>query len=451
MKNNAFLQTKECLTIIKGKNGRLSLLVSDTNGFQRKYIINDIAAEIINYFGSEIPLSIIISQMYDKYGTTNEEIFTQFEEFFNVLKLEYGVSVDLVQDFQEGNRVEVQYINELYPNGAFIEIIDKCNLKCIHCYGGFDNQCSEYMSLENFKKLADDLTALNVTSLELSGGEITLHPNFIDIIKYALSSDFGKINLITNGTNISDELLDIIAANKERFIIQLDLHGITDEYLEWFMGAKHFLDRIKKNIIKVANVTPLFRVATIVTRKNLYQIAEIADWVYGCGVRIFGVSLVVPMGRALECGEDDLFLTPEEVYIFKDIVEKIQTKYPNFISVIDDNPERKNCGCLTNCVGIKPNGDIKFCAMDTGTCLANPIGNVLTGSIKTIYKQHETFFNALAVTQAPLPDSGVCHGCEHLYFCSGCIVRAFTMTKKLGSQCKWNETISHDVKKYIIA
>ncbi len=449
--NDVFLQTKECLTIIKGKNGRLTLLVSDTSGFQQKYIINDTAAEIINYFGSDIPLSIIISQMHKKYGTTKEEILILFEEFFNVLKLEYGVSVDLVQGYQEGNRVGVQYSNELYPNGAFIEIIDKCNLNCIHCYGGFDNHCSEYMSLENFKKLADDLAALNVTSLELSGGEITLHPNFINIIKYALSSGFGKINLITNGTNISGELLDIIAANKERFIIQLDLHGITDEYLEWFMGAKHFLDRIKKNIIKVASVTPLFRVATIVTRKNLYQLADIADWVYGCGVRIFGVSLVVPMGRALECGEDDLFLTPEEAYIFKDIVEKIQTKYPNFISVIEDNPERKNCGCLTNCVGIKPNGDIKFCAMDTGACLSNPIGNVLTGSIDTIYKQHETFFNALAVTQAPQLDSDICHGCEHLYFCSGCVVRAFTMTKKLGSQCKWYETVSPDVKKYITA
>lgn len=449
MKNNVFLQTKERLAIIKTKNGRLTLLVSGTDGFKQKYIINDVAAEIINYFGSDIPLSIIISQMYEKYGTTEEEIFTQFEEFFNELKLEYGVSVDLVQDFQEGNRVEVQEIDELYPNGAFIEIINKCNLKCIHCYGGFDNQRSEYMSLENFKKLVDDLAALNVTSLELSGGEITLHPNFMDIIKYALSSDFGKISLITNGTNISDELLDIIAANKERFIIQLDLHGITDEYLEWFMGGKHLLDYIKKNIIKVAKVTTLFRVATIVTRKNLYQLADIADWVYGCGVRIFGVSLVVPMGRALECGEEDLFLTPEEAYIFKDIVEKIQTKYPNFISVIEDNPERKNCGCLSNSVGIKPNGDIKFCGMDNGSCFSNSIGNVLTGSIESIYKQHKTFFKALAVTQAPQPDGDVCQECEHLYFCSGCILRAFTMSKKLGSQCKWIETVSPDVKKYI--
>lgn len=449
MKNDGFLQTKESLTIIKGKNGRFTLLVSDSKGYTQKYVINDIAAEIISFIGTDILLSDIVSQMYEKYGTTKEEIFEQFIDFFNVLKLEYGVSVNLVQKFEEGYKVEEQCINELYPNGAFIELIDKCNLKCIHCYGGFDDERTEYMSLEKFEKFADELAALNVTTLELSGGEITLHPNLIDILKYALSSNFEKISIIINGSNMSDELLNLIATNKERFNVQLDLHGLTDEYLEWFMGAKHFLNHIKKNIIKVANVTPYFRVATIVTRRNLSQLEDIADWVYGCGVRMLGVSLVVPMGRALECGEADLFLTPEEVYIFKDIVDRIHKKYPGFISMIKEDPERKNCGCLSNCVGVKPNGEIKFCAMDIEGCLSNPIGNVLTGSIETIYKEHEIFFNALANTQAPQPDSDVCRECENIYFCSRCLVRAFNMGKKLGSQCRWFEMISPDVKKYI--
>lgn len=204
-----------------------------------------------------------------------------------------------------------------------------------------------------------------------------------------------------------------------------------------------------ENFKNLAVVTPFFRVATIVTRRNLYQLADIADLVYGFGVRIFGVSLVVPMGRALECGEPDLFLTPEEAYVFKDTVERIQAKYPGFITVIDDNPERKNCGCLTNCVGVNSNGDIKFCAMDTGSCLSYPIGNVHTDPIKKIYKKHEAFLNALAVTQAPQPDGDICKECKHIYFCSGCIVRAFTMGKSLGCQCKWIDTISPTVKKYI--
>lgn len=185
------------------------------------------------------------------------------------------------------------------------------------------------------------------------------------------------------------------------------------------------------------------------TRRNLHQLTDIAEWLYGCGVRAFGVSLVVPMGRALECGENDLFLTSDEAYIFKETVEKIQIKYPNFITIIDDNPERKNCGCLTNCVGIKSSGDIKFCAMDIG-CLSKLIGNVLTERIDGIYKKNEAFLNQLAVTQAPQLDSGVCKGCENIGFCSGCLVRAFTMGKSLGKQCKWMDTISPIVREYII-
>lgn len=449
MIKDGFLRTKESLTIIKGNNGRYALLVSGVDKCQSKYVINDIAAEIISYFGLDIPLSEVLTQMYQKYGTTKDEIWAQFQEFFDELKSYYGVNVELVPEYQKGNKAEIQCVSELYPNGAFIELLDKCNMKCIHCYGGFDTQCTEYMSLEKFKKLADDLVAINVTTLELSGGEITIHPDFIEIVKYALSSNFAKISLITNGSNISDELIDLIAANPERFNIQLDLHGLTDEYLEWFMGAKHYLEHIKKNIRRVASVAKYFRVATIITRLNLHQFEDIADWVYGCGIRLYGVSLVIPIGRAIECGEKDLFLTTEEVYEFKEIFERINDKYPGFISVIDENAERVNCGCLTNNVGIKSNGEMKFCAMDSGNCLSKSIGNVLDGSIQEIYKQNEAFFSALATTEAPRPDGGICQECENLYFCSKCLVRAITMSKKIGDKCKWFAALSPEVKEYV--
>ncbi len=450
MLSDGFLHIKKSLTIIKGKNGRLTLVVSDTRGYESKYIINDTAAEIIQYLGSDILLSVAVTQLAKKYGTTDEEINRQIVEFLCILESEYGVPVKLVHDFQEGNRVEVLHINELHPLGAFIEITDSCNLKCIHCYGGYDNRHTEYMSLENFKRIADQLNSLNVISLELSGGEITFHPNLIDIVKYAISLNFSKIGLLTNGLLLKDEVLDLICANKERFNIQIDLHGLTDEYLEWFMGAKHLLEPIMRIIKKVAKWAPYFRVATIVTKKNLFQIEEIADWLQKCGVKCYGLSLVVPLGRALECGDKDLFLSSEELYIFENIIEKINKKYPDFISLVDNNPEKKNCGCLTNCMAIQVNGEIKLCSMDSGTCLSSSFGNVLTESIATIYKQHQTFIAALENTEAPQPDAKVCQDCVYFSFCASCLLRAFIMAKRLGRECKWFETISSDVQEYII-
>lgn len=450
MLSDGFLHIKESLKIIKGKNGRLTLAVSNMKGYEDKFMLNDTAAEIIQYLGSDILLSVVINQLANKYNSKVEEISEQVEEFLGILESEYRISVELIPDFKEGNRVEVVQIDEVYPLGAFIEITDSCNLKCIHCYGGYDNKHTEFMSLENFKRVADKLNSLNVISLELSGGEITLHPNLIEILKYAISLNFTKIGLITNGLLLKDDVLDLICTNKERFNIQLDLHGLTDEYLEWFMGAKHLLEPTMRIIKKVARLAPYYRVATIVTKKNLLQIEEIADWLKNCGVKYYGLSLVVPMGRALECGDEDLFLSSDELYIFDNIIEKINKKYPNFISLEYKDPEKKNCGCLTNCMTIQVNGEIKLCSMDSGTCLPSSFGNVLTESIDTIYKKHQPFIVALENTEAPQPDAKVCQDCVYFSFCARCLLRAFTMGKKLGRECKWFETISKDVQNYIV-
>lgn len=108
----------------------------------------------------------------------------------------------------------------------------------------------------------------------------------------------------------------------------------------------------------------------------------------------------------------------------------------------------KNCGCLTNCMAVQVNGEIKLCSMDSGNCLSSSIGNLMTESLNTIYKQHQNFVTALGDTEAPQVESKVCQDCAYFSFCSRCLLRAFTMAKKLGRECKWFEAISPDVKNY---
>ena len=76
-----------------------------------------------------------------------------------------------------------------------LEITNKCNLICRHCYaqsGPRAKRLSELNTDEIFK-LIDELDEMGTLSVFLTGGEVFTHPNSIEIINYA-----NKKNIITN-------------------------------------------------------------------------------------------------------------------------------------------------------------------------------------------------------------------------------------------------------------
>ena len=116
----------------------------------------------------------------------------------------------------------------LRPTVASIEITSACNLKCRHCYGEFGNK-SYHMSLDKIMKLLDDLEEAGVKMIELTGGDISVHPNIQAIVEYALSKKFVQVALLTNGILLTDEMLTLLIRNKQRVVIPrlsfIGVHG----------------------------------------------------------------------------------------------------------------------------------------------------------------------------------------------------------------------------------
>ena len=85
-----------------------------------------------------------------------------------------------------------------------LKVGTSCNNSCIHCVVG-----DEIMANNNnlsFKEIKDILVnnINNIDTLQLTGGETTIRPDFLDILKYA-KNELGikKIILQTNGRMFS--------------------------------------------------------------------------------------------------------------------------------------------------------------------------------------------------------------------------------------------------------
>ncbi len=84
------------------------------------------------------------------------------------------------------------------PKWAFVEITNACSHKCAWCYGEFNQDKMDNMSLPEFKTLASKAKEIGIRQITLSGGEPTEHPEFLRILEHACSMGF-DVNVATHG------------------------------------------------------------------------------------------------------------------------------------------------------------------------------------------------------------------------------------------------------------
>jgi len=87
-----------------------------------------------------------------------------------------------------------------------LELTDRCNLDCHHCYVSSPEPETE-LSLAEWKHVMDQLAAAGCLFLNLSGGEPLMRQDFFEIAAYARARGF-SLTLFTNATLINPGVAD---------------------------------------------------------------------------------------------------------------------------------------------------------------------------------------------------------------------------------------------------
>lgn len=124
-----------------------------------------------------------------------------------------------------------QYVSE-YPLSLEFQISDVCNLRCPFCYRGQDDympDVDKFMDFELFKKAIDEV-ANKVPAVRFnSSGESVLHPQFLEMIKYAKDRGAVEVSFITNSGAISlDYFEKMLLAGVDWITVSVD--GIYEDY-----------------------------------------------------------------------------------------------------------------------------------------------------------------------------------------------------------------------------
>lgn len=127
-----------------------------------------------------------------------------------------------------------------------IEITDGCNLTCPVCYAD-SAPGKPHKSVADARRAIDRLVAAEGRAevVQLSGGEPTLHPQFIEILNYALEQPIDYVMVNTNGIRMASDqgLVDELAKRRDRVEVYFQLDDLDDGVLARLRGQTGLLEK----------------------------------------------------------------------------------------------------------------------------------------------------------------------------------------------------------------
>jgi len=166
------------------------------------------------------------------------------------------------------------------PKRYYIELGYACNNKCLWCFNPSDKGAS---SFEQIKEYLDRNIAADC-SVAVSGGEPTIHPDFIRIMDYIAKSGAVQTSLFTNGRKFSDmEFAVETIKHSGELIFIIALHGHTPEIHDRLTQSPGSFDEA------VAGINNIFRLQArgfpvniylkfLIPRENIKHLPQAVRW-----------------------------------------------------------------------------------------------------------------------------------------------------------------------------
>lgn len=309
---------------------------------------------------------------------------------------------------------------------VYFLITNQCNLKCKMCIRG--ERSNHYMDYATFCKTLENFNCKD--DIIISGGECTLHPDFISFVNKA-KDVARRVIVASNGVKFDclDEIADI-----ENLHIQISLDGEQKKH-DLIRGNGSF-KKTMKTLAKIESKNVSYNIASVVNVHNKNDVYRLIPALAEMErMKYWKISYEMPFGNARK---QDVMLVEEwneyvdsivnaanfrlkvkKIYDFELYRKAIINNQINFDKCM------RNCGGCTDKVYIDTDFRVYPCA-----CLMDfEVGNLKLETMRAILDNDKSSpFKNYQVDKC-LP----CNGCEFYKMCyGGCIGFSYSFFGELG-------------------
>jgi radical SAM protein with 4Fe4S-binding SPASM domain len=304
------------------------------------------------------------------------------------------------------------------PVNGTIEVSHRCPLQCQHCYNNlpmndFVARARE-LTLDDYKKLLDELADLGCLWLLFSGGEIFARRDFLDIYAYAKRKGF-LITLFTNGTMITEKIADFLA-DLRPFTIEITLYGATKETYEKLTRIPGSYERCLRGIDLLLERKLPLKLKTVALSLTKHEIPMMRQMAADRGVEFTFDAMINPR---IDCSSSPLAvrLKPSEI-VELDLENADRVSEWRRLARDHGSPEYVEgesrqlyaCGGGVNSFAIDPYGDLSICVLSHVDKY-----NVRDGGFREGWEKY-----LLAVRMREITRPTKCTGCGLKSMCGMC-------------------------------
>jgi uncharacterized radical SAM superfamily Fe-S cluster-containing enzyme len=161
---------------------------------------------------------------------------------------------------------------------ALIEVTSNCNLKCPMCFAE-SGPGGTNIDFATYQHMVDRYVHLEGVAdvLQLSGGEPTLHPDLLRMVRYAYEQPIQAVMINTNGIRLAHDsaLVEQLAALRDKLEIYLQFDGLEERTYETLRGEELLrtklaaLDMLERHNLRCTLV------CTVEHNTNLHEVGEV--------------------------------------------------------------------------------------------------------------------------------------------------------------------------------
>lgn len=179
-----------------------------------------------------------------------------------------------------------------------IHVTDLCNSQCSFCVVAsplYSNDSIDYAQVLSFLE-ANRNEGYQVVNLH--GGEPTVHPRFLEILRAIHCLGYPELHLQTNGIKLSDPglLEECVHLGVRKFIVSL--HGDSADVQDGQTYSHGGFERTTAAIRRMKQAGARVRTNTVITMQNLDHLTGIAELACEMGVDHLNFSNLHPVGSA---------------------------------------------------------------------------------------------------------------------------------------------------------
>jgi len=185
------------------------------------------------------------------------------------------------------------------PQKLIVNVTYVCNNHCTFCAVGTRTQIDGHPTRQ--REHLDKYRRHGVRMVDFDGGEPTLNPQLVPLVKYARAIGYEKVNVTTNGrlcayegfadklvtSGLTTLLFSVHGSDARSHAQQV---GVAEAFEQTVAGIRNCLARAPEGVELGMNIT--------ITKGNHEKLPEVAELCWDLGLRWLNIQFLTPFGRA---------------------------------------------------------------------------------------------------------------------------------------------------------